>query len=55
MPLVDGSSREAISENIRTLRHEGYPEKQAIAIAYAKAKRNDKKGNYILDSRNGLG
>lgn len=46
MPLVDGSSREAISENIRTLRHEGYSEKQAIAIAYAKAKRNDTKPSH---------
>ena len=37
MPLTHGSSTSAISSNIRTLRHEGYPQKQAIAIAMSKA------------------
>jgi hypothetical protein len=37
MPLKQGSSRAVISENIRVLIKEGYPPKQAAAIAYRKA------------------
>lgn len=37
MPLEEGSSREAISNNISTERKAGRPEKQAIAIAMRKA------------------
>ena len=33
MPLIKGSSQKAISENIRTERAAGKPEKQAVAIA----------------------
>ena len=33
MPLVKGSSDEAVSANIRILRREGRPQKQAISIA----------------------
>ena len=42
MPLKRGSSDKTISSNIRTLRHEGYPQRQAIAIAYRKAGRSRK-------------
>lgn len=42
MPLRRGSSNKVISDNIRTLRHEGYPQRQAIAIAYRKAGRSRK-------------
>jgi hypothetical protein len=38
-PLRRGWSREDISRNIRELRHEGYPQQQAIAIAFSVAKR----------------
>jgi hypothetical protein len=37
MPLLSGSSQSVISENIRTMRREGIPQDQAIAIALRKA------------------
>jgi len=37
MPLRKGKSKRVIGENIAELRRSGYPEKQAIAIAYDKA------------------
>jgi len=43
MPLKKGRSKKAVSSNIRTLRHEGYPQKQAIAIAMSKAGKSRKK------------
>jgi hypothetical protein len=43
MPLKQGSSREAISENIRTERHAGKPEKQAIAIAMNTARHSKRR------------
>jgi hypothetical protein len=43
MPLHEGKSKKTISKNIEKLRHEGYPQKQAVAIAMHKAKKRKRK------------
>ena len=42
MPLKSGSSKSAISSNIRTEIKAGKPHKQAVAIAMSKAKKKIK-------------
>src|SRR5277367_2138999 len=44
MPLAKGSSQKTIGRNISRLRREGYPRKQAIAIALTEARRTRRKG-----------
>lgn len=43
MPLQKGKSQKAVSHNISKLRHEGYKEDQAVAIAMANSRRTAKR------------
>jgi hypothetical protein len=42
VPLLKGKSNDIVSANIRELRHAGYPENQAVAIALKKANKGKK-------------
>lgn len=43
MPLMSGSSDAVRSANISELRKSGYPEKQAVAIAYSNQRKHKKR------------
>lgn len=43
MPLKSGSSKKTIGKNIKTEMKAGRPQKQAVAISMAKAKKAKKK------------
>lgn len=54
MPLKQGSSRAAMSQNIRTEVNAGKPPKQAVAIAYSVARSHPHKnlGGYLHPKKN---
>lgn len=43
MPLSSGKTPKVVSQNIRMLKKEGYPQEQAVAIALTKAGKSRKK------------
>jgi len=43
MPLKRGKSKKVVSKNIRELRHSGYPQKQAVAIALSQKRKSARK------------
>lgn len=46
MPLIKGSSKRAVSANIRTEIAAGKPQKQAVAIALSKAGKSNRKSGH---------
>lgn len=53
MPLIKGSSRQAVSDNIKTEMAAGRPQKQAIAIALSEKRRAQRraKGKKTIGAR----
>lgn len=57
MPLLKGSGQHIIGANVSELRRSGYPERQAVAIAYSEARKHrmGKKSRKKLDNSQGNG
>jgi hypothetical protein len=43
MPLTKGKTKKAVSSNVKKLKKEGYPQKQAVAIALNTAGKSRRK------------
>ena len=48
MPLLKGSSKSIVGENVRTLRNEGKSEAQSVAIAMSKSGKTKKKRKALV-------
>jgi hypothetical protein len=51
MPLRKGATRKIVSSNVSKLRDEGYPQKQAVAIALDKADRKKMRNGGVVHSK----
>jgi len=51
MPLKEGSSQEVISQNIRELVDQGYPQDQAVAVAMSKAGKSNRDEGDDMDTK----
>lgn len=51
MPLKKGATRKVVSSNISKLRDEGYPQKQAVAIALDRADRKKMSNGGVVRSK----